>query len=44
MTDDSKSEAQLPQAAAQSSVHLISWFIRFSLAAIALTAMLSGNG
>jgi hypothetical protein len=25
-------------------VHLISWFIWFSLAAIALTAMLSGNG
>ena len=44
MTDDNKGEAQRPQAAAQSSVNLISWFIWFSLAAIALTAMLSGNG
>jgi len=37
-------EAQRPQALAQSSAHLISWFIWFSLAAFALTAMLSGNG
>ena len=44
MTDDNKGEAQRRQAAAQSSVNLISWFIWFSLAAIALTAMLSGNG
>ena len=44
MTDDNKGEAQRPQAAAQSSVNLISWFIWFSLAAIALTAMLSGDG
>jgi hypothetical protein len=44
MTDDNKGEARRPQALAQSSAHLISWFIWFSLAAIALTAMLSGNG
>ena len=44
MTDDNKGEAQRPQAPAQSSEHLISWFIWVSLAAIALTAMLSGNG
>ena len=44
MTDANKGEAQRPQAPAQSSEHLISWFIWFSLAASALTAMLSGNG
>jgi hypothetical protein len=44
VTDDNKGEAQRPQVPAQSSVHLISWFIWFSLAAIALSAMLSGNG
>jgi hypothetical protein len=44
MTDDNKGEAHRPQALAQSSVRLISWFIWFSLAVIALTAMLSGNG
>jgi len=44
MTDDNNGEAQRPRAPAQSSAHLITWFIWFSLAAIALTAMLSGNG
>jgi hypothetical protein len=44
MTDDNKGEAQRPQVLAQSSAHLISWFIWFSLAVLALTAMVSGNG
>jgi hypothetical protein len=44
MTDDNKGEAQRPQALARSSAHLISWFIWFSLAVLALTAMVSGNG
>jgi len=44
MTDHNKGEAQRPQALAQSSAHLISWFIWFSLAVLALTAMVSGNG
>jgi hypothetical protein len=44
MADDNKGEAQRSQALAQSSAHLISWFIWFSLAVLALAAMLSGNG
>jgi len=44
MTADNKGEARRAQDPAQSSARLISWFIWFSLAAIALTAMLSGNG
>ena len=44
MTDDNKGEAHRPQAIAQSSAHLISWFIWFSLAVLALTAMVTGNG
>ena len=44
MTDDNKGESQRPQAGAQSSAHLISWFIWFSLAVLALIAMVSGNG